>query len=165
MLTAILKEGFKMIMRRLTGWPTMGWRNPLDELDFVRRELGRLAQGLTGGSIEQPSAGVFPAVNVTEDKDNFFVRAELPGIKADDLDISITGKTVTIAGERKASNEGEGVKYHRRERDSGRFSRVISLPSDIDVSKVEARSTDGILTVVLPKAETTKPKQIKVKAA
>lgn len=154
-----------MIMRRLTGWPTLEWRDPLRELDFVRRELGRLAQGLTDRTYEQRSAGVFPPLNVTEDKENFFIRAELPGIKADQLDISVTGKSVSISGERKPSKEDENLKYHRRERDTGMFSRVVDLPSDIDVTKVEARAADGILTVVLPKSEKAKPKQITVKTS
>ena len=154
-----------MILRKLTGWPTWEWKDPFRELDFVRRELGRLAQGMPGGTLQGPWTGVYPAVNITEDPDNFYIRAEVPGIKADELDISVTGNTLSITGERKPSNDKEDVKYHRRERETGKFSRVISLPGDIDTSKVEASSADGILTVVLPKAEIAKPKQISVKAS
>jgi len=102
---------------------------------------------------------------VTEDKDNYYVRAELPGLKAEDLDISVTGDTLSISGERKLPAEDEKAKYHRREREAGRFSRILSLPARTDTKKVEAVCTDGVLTVTLPKAEAAKPKQISVKAS
>jgi HSP20 family protein len=104
-------------------------------------------------------------MNVTEDKDNYYVRAELPGLKADDLDISVTGDTLSISGERKISVEDEQAQYHRREREAGKFSRIVTLPAQMDTGKAEAHCTDGILTVVLPKAEAVKPRQIAVKAS
>ena len=104
-------------------------------------------------------------MNMTEDKENFYVRAELPGIAGDDLDISVTGDTLTISGERVMPTENETAKYHRREREAGKFSRIVNLPSQIDTTKVKASSDDGILTVTLPKAEETKPKQITVKTS
>jgi HSP20 family protein len=154
-----------MIVRRLTGWPTAGWRSPFEELERMRREMDWLTEGLTGGLLREPAAGVFPLTNVTEDNDNFYVRAELPGLKADELDISVTGDTVSISGERKLPVEDEKALYHRREREAGRFSRIVSLPTQVDTGKVQARSADGILTVVLPKAEAARPKQIAVKAS
>jgi len=153
-----------MILRRLTDWPTWGWRNPFDEIERMRRDMERLAQGLTGTLLREPSAGVFPLMNVTEDNDNYYVRAELPGIKANELDISVTGDSLTILGERKIHSEDEKANYHRMEREGGKFSRVLSLPGQIDTSKVEASAADGVLTVILPKAEAAKPKQITVKA-
>jgi HSP20 family protein len=110
-------------------------------------------------------AGVFPFLNVTEDKDKYYVRAELPGLKADELDISVTGDTLSIAGERKLPVEDEKAQYHRREREAGRFSRIVSLPAQIDTAKVEASCVSGVLTVSLPKAEAAKPKQIAVKTS
>jgi HSP20 family protein len=104
-------------------------------------------------------------MNVTEDKDNYYVRAELPGLKADELDITVTGDTLSISGERKLPVEDEKAQYHRREREAGRFSRIVSLPDQVDTGKVEARCADGILTVLLPKAEAAKPKQIAVKTS
>jgi len=124
-----------------------------------------LTEGLTGRTFREPVAGVFPLMNVTEDSDNYYLRAELPGIKAEDLDISVTGDTLSIAGERKIETENENAKYHRSEREAGKFSRIITLPGQIDTGKVEAGSADGILTVVMPKAEIAKPKQISVKAS
>jgi HSP20 family protein len=104
-------------------------------------------------------------MNVTEDKDNYYVRAELPGIKAEDLDISASGDSLTVAGERKPAPENSGATYHRRERDSGRFSRILTLPGPVSAEAINAEMADGVLTVVLPKAEAAKPKQISVKAS
>ncbi|MFC1883780.1 Hsp20/alpha crystallin family protein [Thermodesulfobacteriota bacterium] len=154
-----------MIARRLTGFPTFDQMNSLKELDILRRGMDRLAQGLSGRYFDEPGVGVFPALNVTEDSGNFYIRAELPGIKADQLDISVTEKSMSISGERKPSDDQENLKFHRMERESGKFSRVISFPIPVDTSNVEARSKDGVLTVVLPKSEAAKPKQITVKAS
>lgn len=150
-----------MIVRRITEWPTWGLRGPFEELERMRRRLEDLTEGL----FREPAAGVFPLVNVTEGTDNYCVRAELPGVKADELDISVTGNALSIAGERKITTENERAKYHRREREPGKFSRIISLPEQVDTAKVEARCSDGVLTVVLPKSGAAKPKQITVKTA
>jgi len=150
-----------MIVRRITDWPTWGLRGSFEELERMRRRLEDLTEGL----FREPAAGVFPLVNVTEGTDNYYVRAELAGVKADELDISVTGNALSIAGERKITTENERAKYHRREREAGKFSRIISLPAQVDTAKVEARCSDGILTVVLPKSEAAKPKQITVKTA
>ena len=140
---------------------------PFEELERMRRQMDWLAGdlGLTKELSREPKAGVFPLMNVTDDKDDYYVRAELPGLKADELDISVTGDTLSIGGERKLPSEDEKAQYHRREREAGRFSRIVTLPSQIDTGKVEARCTDGILMVTLPKAEAAKPKQISVKAS
>jgi HSP20 family protein len=154
-----------MIWRRITGFPASEWTSPFDELERMRRDMDRLSEGLTRGLLREPMAGVFPLMNVTEDKDDYYVRAELPGLKADDLDISVTGDTLSISGERRIPAEDEKAQYHRREREAGKFSRIVSLPAQVDTGKVEARCTDGVLTVVLPKAEAAKPKQIAVKTS
>jgi len=154
-----------MLWRRTTDWPTWGWTSPFEELDRMRRQMDWLTGSLSRGVFGQLAAGVFPLMNVTEDKDNYYVRAEFPGLKANELDISVTGDTLSISGERKLPAEDEKAQYHRREREAGRFSRIVSLPAQIDAGKVEARCTDGVLTVTLPKAEAAKPKQIAVKAS
>jgi len=118
---------------------------------------------LSEGAFPIPAAGVFPLTNVTEDKDNYYVRAELPGINSDELDIQVTVKGISISGERKIPVEGNNVKYHRREREAGKFSRTINLPEDVDVNKVDASLNNGILTVTIPKAEIAKPRQISIK--
>jgi HSP20 family protein len=126
--------------------------------------MDRLFQGLAGFGRE-PAAGVFPLTNVTEDDHSYYVRAELPGMAAGDIDISVTGDSVSISGERKIPSEKKGTRYHRREREAGKFSRMIGLPRQIDTNKVEASCVDGVLTIVVPKAEVAKPKQITVKTA
>ena len=85
------------------------------------------------------------------------------GVKADELDISATGNALSISGERKIGQEDETVRYHRREREAGTFSRIISLPGEGDADKINAELKDGILTIHIPKAEKAKPKQISVK--
>jgi HSP20 family protein len=154
-----------MFLRRMTGWPTSEWTNPFDELDRMRREMDLITENITRRYLGAPGAGVFPLMNLTEHQDNYYVRAELPGIKAHELDITVTGNTLSISGERKIPAEDEKAQYHRREREAGRFSRIISLPALVDAGKVEAHCVDGILTVVLPKAEAAKPKQISVKTS
>jgi HSP20 family protein len=124
-----------------------------------------LSENLTEGLFRGHSAGVFPLINITEDDDKFFVRAELPGVKPDELDISVTGDSLTIKGERKIRVENEKSIYHRREREAGSFSRIISLPTQIDTRQVEAGSTDGVLTLVMSKADSAKAKQIQIKAS
>lgn len=155
-----------MILRRLTGWPAWGggW-SPFGEIERIRQEMNRLQDVFARGLAGETPAGVFPLMNVTEDKESFYVRAELPGIKADELDISVTEDTLSVSGERKLPTEDEKATYHRRERDAGSFSRVVTLPGPINTGKVEARCADGVLTVVLPKAESAKPKQITVKTS
>lgn len=154
-----------MILRRLSNLPRWDWRDPFEELERMRRQMDRLFEGLSGRLLGEPSPGVFPLVNVTESSDNYYVRAELPGVKSSDIDISVTGSSLSISGERKIFSEDEKANYHRREREAGRFSRMINLPGQIDTSKVEAHCADGVLSVVLPKSEAAKPKQITIRTS
>ncbi len=151
-----------MILMRMFNTPGWGWKTPFDELERMRSQLDKFSEELDKGLFQSRWSGVFPLINVTEDKDNYQVRAELPGLKGDDLDVSATGKTLTISGERKIPSENKDANYHRREREAGKFSRIITLPNHIDSAKVEARLTDGVLRVVLPKAESVKPRQITI---
>jgi HSP20 family protein len=151
-----------MIYRRFWGYPRWEVRSPYQELERVRRQMDRLVDGLWGAQQRQV-AGVFPLINLTESKDSYFIRAELPGVSADDLDIQATANTITLSGERRIQEEDTQARYHRRERESGRFSRVVGLPGDIDQDKVEASLVNGILTVVISKAAAAKPRQIAVK--
>ena len=127
----------------------------------MRQQMNRLLEE-TRAPYQPAQAGVFPLTNLSEDKDNYYVRAELPGVKGDELDIQITANNLAISGERKIAAEEGGAKYHRREREAGTFSRMIGLPGEIDADKVDANLESGILTVVVPKAEIAKPKQITV---
>jgi HSP20 family protein len=157
------KEEQAMFARRLINYPSMGWEHPFAGLDRMSRQVDRLASAVLGRPMMPwMSAKVFPAVNLTEDGENYYVRAELPGIKADALEIQVQNRNLTIAGERTIESEGESVRYHRREREAGKFSRIISLPGDIDADKVDAKMVDGMLTVVIAKLESSKPRQIMV---
>ena len=151
-----------MIYRRLFDIPTWRIRSPFGDLERMRQQMDRLFDdAMTPHRLHQ--AGVFPLINLTEDKNKFYVRAELPGVRADELDLQVTGNNLAISGERKIAAEDESAKYHRREREAGTFSRMIGLPSEVDSDKVEAQLENGILTVVVPKAEIAKPKQISVR--
>jgi HSP20 family protein len=150
-----------MFYRRFFGFPAMEARNPFSELERMRRQLERVFEG--PAMARRDLAGVFPLINLTENKDSFFIRAELPGLKPEDLDIQATANSVSISGERKIPTEDKNARYHRREREAGRFSRVVGLPSEINSGKVDASLVNGVLTVVVPKAEMAKPRQISVK--
>ena len=152
-----------MFIRRPFYFSDESFRRPFRELERMRQDMDRLMEGFGGRFYRLPTAGVFPLINLTEDKDSYFVRAELPGLKADELEISASGNTLAISGERKIALEGETVRYHRREREAGTFSRVISLPGEVDSDRINAELKDGILTIHVPKAEKAKPKQISVK--
>jgi HSP20 family protein len=152
-----------MLYRRLFNVPTWGFGRTFREFDRLRREMDEVYGALSGGTLPMPSAGVFPLSNLTEDNENYYVRAELPGIKSNELDIQVTTEGISISGEGKIPKEGENVKYHRREREAGKFSRLINFPGKVDVNKVEASMENGMLKVTIPKSEDAKPRQITVK--
>ncbi len=152
-----------MIIKRMFDLPNYGWRGAFDELERIRRDMERHFGPSAGQAYWPIHAGVFPLVNVTENQDHFYIRCEIPGMKNEEINISATGRNLTISGERKIVSEGENVRYHRRERDDGKFSRAIALPGEIQVNKIEAEYMDGILSISIPKAVETKPKQIVVK--
>ena len=108
---------------------------------------------------------VFPAINLTEEKEKYYVHAELPGIKSEDIKLEVIGKNLAITGERKTQPEGDNFRYHRREREAGRFSRIISLPGDVDADSVDAKLVNGLLTVAIAKSAEARAKQITVKAS
>ena len=148
-----------MFLRRFPSLPT--WSTGLRELDVARHDMERLFDSLTSYAGLR-SSGVFPPINVSEDSASVYVRAELPGIKSEDLDISLENDTLSIAGERRAAHEEESASYHRREREWGAFRRSFSLPSRVDGNQVQARYRDGILIVTLSKAAEARAKQISV---
>jgi len=140
----------------MTIWPGFGrLTNLRDEIDRLFEEP--LAE-LTRGS--QLLSGWTPAMDVHEDKDNIYARIELPGMKKEDIDLSLHGDTLSVSGERKSESKVEEGEVYRAERFFGRFQRTVELPTPVAVDKVKAQYKDGILTVTLPKAEEAKPKQI-----
>jgi HSP20 family protein len=108
--------------------------------------------------------GVYPAINIYDDSESFIVRAELPGVQSDDIDIQVTGKTLNIKGNRKIEPVEERFSYHRRERNWGDFRRAVDLPEPVDSEKVMANFNNGVLEVLLPRAEQAKQRKIEVKA-
>lgn len=140
-------------------WPALDrWSNLRDELNSFFdmpfwSGFGRTGQLFTGWS---------PALDLYESGDNLVAVVELPGMRKEDIDISLHDGTLTISGERKRESNDNGETAQRSERYVGTFRRSISLPTRVDPSKVAATYEDGILKVALPKAEEAKPKQIQV---
>ena len=143
-----------------------GYRfDPFSEMQRLQREMHRIYNTLTDTREASRPAGVYPHLNITEDEDNYYVRAELPGVDPEDIEITTQGNDLIINGERKIPLEGENVSYHRREREAGSFKRITSLPTHIDSSKVGAVCKNGLLIITLPKAPEVKARQIEVKPA
>jgi len=151
-----------MIYRTLFGSPNRRFRSPFEEMANIRRRMERLMEEYGDKKEGQGSAGVYPAVNITEDMDAYYISAELPGVQSSDLDLNVAANQVTIVGERKISQEAADARYHRREREAGKFSRAVALPGDIDAESTKAKLAGGVLTITVPKAERTKPKRISI---
>jgi HSP20 family protein len=107
-------------------------------------------------------SGWTPALDVYEEKDQFTVKTELPGMKREDIDVTFEGGVLNISGERKSETKTDDADVHRSERYFGRFHRSVSLPATVAADKIKASYKDGILSVTLPKTEEAKPKQIDV---
>ena len=114
----------------------------------------------TGAEMQRP--GLWPAVDVHESKDSVVIKAELPGLKKEDINISLQDGVLTLSGERKSNRELHHGGTSRSERWFGRFQRSFTLPCKVEAEKIPASYTDGVLTITLAKAEEAKPKQIKV---
>jgi len=141
---------------------------------FNKRHRGDLARlhgemdNLFGGffrGFDGPFAGykAWPAIDVAEEEDAIIIRAEVPGCKADDIDISVHGNMLTISGEKKLSEEKKEKSYYHVESSYGSFKRELTLPTDVDQSKIDATCKNGVLSVTLPKAEKAKAVKVKVK--
>lgn len=138
--------------------------DPARELLNMSRAMDRLFEDFYGQSSLLGGAGAYPAVDMYETENEVVVKATLPGMKADDLQVSITGDVLTLRGELKQDVEVPGNSYHLKERIFGSFSRSISLPSPVVVDQTRAEFENGILNLVLPKAENVRPKTITIKA-
>ena len=141
----------------------MIWRSATGELDQLSREMKGLFDAFAGAGRGR-AAGVYPAINVSENDDAILVRAELPGVDPGKLDITVESNTLTIAGARDEKREEQEAGYHRREREWGRFRRSFQMPVRVDGERVDARYENGILTVELPKAAESRPRRIAVQA-
>ena len=149
-----------MIYRNIPDWPFRQPKDLFQNLAQIRQRFDQLLDYRDFPAIFRTS-GVFPSVNITQDKQNYYIRAELPGIKPENLDITSTGNSISLFGERTSASE-ENARYHRREREAGKFSRAITLPGEIDPDRISAQITDGILTITAAKAEKAQPRKITV---
>jgi HSP20 family protein len=138
------------------------FRNPWVEFERLRHSLDQLSRNFIGDEhAPRNRATVFPPLNIFETNDQLIVKAELPGVRAEDIAISIEGDTLTLQGKRDFQKETD-VSYHRREIERGNFSRAIGLTTKVDVDAVNARLANGILTITLNKAAEVKPRKINV---
>lgn len=142
--------------------------DPFDEMLSMQREFDRLLRrfGAGGGvGLEDPLSAVawMPRIDVKTEGDDMVVYAELPGIDRDDIDVSVTGDTLTIRGERKSEQEQEDQGWLIRERSYGTFERSLTLPEGVDADAIQADYSDGVLELHIPKAaEALKPKTHRV---
>ena len=152
-------------MNYLTTWqrPEVAWPG-FGRLSNLRDEIDRLFEAPLAEWVRstQLLSGWTPALDVYEDKDNIVVKAELPGMKREEIELSLHDGSLNISGERKGVNKYEGADVYRSERFVGKFQRTVTLPSPVAADKVKAHYNDGILTVTLPKTEEAKPKHIDV---
>ena len=132
------------------------------EMDQLQREMKRLFEG---SSVKRMSGShKYPAINLWANEEGQIIRAEMPGIKADDINIDVTSDTLTISGSRTHDKEVENTRYHRQERGYGSFTRTLQLPFMIDTGSVEATFKNGVLDIRIQRAESDKPKKIAVKS-
>src|SRR5256886_7932407 len=142
----------------LSQWPALDrWSNLRSELDSL------LDLPFVANSHRQDLfTGWSPALDLYQNNDNVIAVVELPGLRKEDIEISLHDGTLTIGGERKSETNANGENATRTERFTGKFRRSITLPTRVDANKVNATYKDGVLTVTLPKVEEAKPKQIQV---
>ena len=146
--------------------PKEMWWDPFRDLEAIQNEMNRMFDsslvrwgdrdtGLLEGAWS-------PAIDIYDSKDNVMVKADIPGMKKDEIDVSVHGDTLILKGEKKQEKETKEKDFVRTERFCGSFNRAIRLPSEVDAAKVNASYKNGVLELVLPKKEESKPKQLKI---
>ena len=148
------------------------WRRRKREDDFglsgVREDLSRLYDMVASGDFGMETFrdwGKFtPAIDIVENDDAVVIKADVPGLDPKDIDVSISGQTLTIKGEKCEESEDKEKGYYRSERRYGAFTRTVALPSNVDADKIKADCKKGVLTITLPKVESEKPKRISIKS-
>jgi len=147
-------------MFRTFRYPLSPWR----DVERLRHEMDRLFQDFPS-RYRINMATSYPAMNVWTNENGAVVTAELPGVSPENIEISVVNDTLTLSGKRDAEECGEDVRFHRRERGCGAFTRSFQLPFQVDPGKVEAALEKGVLKISLPRAEADKPRKIAVKAS
>ncbi len=143
-------------------WPEFAVTTQVDPFGGLRRlqrDINRLFEAGNPGEAES-----YPAVNLWSNAEQVTLTAELPGVDPKDIDISVQGDAVTLQGERKVDEPTDDVVCHRQERGAGKFVRSFRLPYEVDGTRVSARYARGVLTVSLPRTESSKPKKIAISA-
>jgi HSP20 family protein len=138
---------------------------PRDPFHTLQEELDDLLSRFSAEwDGEWVPGAMTPTLDLSETADKLEVRTDMPGLKAEDIKVEVTGNTLRISGERKEEKEEKGKTYHRVERRSGTFARAVTLPCAVKEDKVTAECQDGVLTVTLPKSEEAKAHTVKVRA-
>ena len=145
-------------MSNLTRW------EPMREMMTLREAMDRLFDDAFTRPLSLRGVSSVPAIDMYQTNDKVVVKATLPGLKAEDVEISVTGETLTLRGEYKQENEQKDARYHIREQRYGSFERSLLLPTDVKADKARADFENGVLTVTMPIAEEVKPKSITIKA-
>lgn len=155
-IAGIVQKGGKMAIQL---WRRPTWERSLGpEFDEFERAMTRIFGDL------YPTRTEYPPINIWTAADDIVVTAELPGLEPGDLDISVHEKTLTLRCAEKERERAEGETWHRRECVREGFTRSLRLPFDVDADKVDAKLEDGVLRLMLPRSEATKPKKVQVKA-
>ena len=151
-------------MRNMIRWQPINrpatWNTGVDRLfsEFMGRSLRQMEE-------ETAACAWTPAVNILEREEGIVITADLPGLKAEDVEVTVEKSVLTLKGERILEEAAEGETYHRVERSYGSFERSFSIPESVDAKKIEARFVNGEMTVTLPKSAESKPRSVKVKVA
>ena len=145
-----------MTYRYLTKW------EPFSDLVSLRDDMDQLFETFFGQHLEDREGFWTPILDIEESNGNIVVKAEIPGMEKDEIKVSVRNNMLSISGERKQESETKDKTFHRIERSYGKFSRTITLPSEVDANKIKAAYKDGVLNITLPKPESMKPKQIEV---
>ena len=138
---------------------------PYDGMLNARNGVDRLLHEVTRALDASPAAAhaFQPSLDISENETSWIVRAELPGVDANDVELTVTGNMLSIRGEKKTDTSSEADGVRRTERRYGKFERMLEFPTDLDVSKVAAHTKHGVLTITLPKAEASRPRAIEIK--
>jgi len=140
--------------------------DPFREIRSLQEEMNRILSNFSRGFEDDLMSGAWtPSVDIFENKDQVVLEAELPGMKPEDVNISIENNVLTIQGERKFEKKEEGDNYHRIERRYGSFTRSFTLPPTVDTEKITAEFDNGVLRLTIAKREEAKPRRIEIKAS
>jgi HSP20 family protein len=157
-----IKRGEQREQATPTVWDPARGMDPFRLLDPFRMIQGLMGPDVFGGLV-QPSGGMFaPDIEVKETKDAYVLAADLPGIKEQELEVSVTGNRLTVSGKREEEERKEDDRYFAYERTYGAFSRSLVLPEGADMAGIKAELKDGVLSIKIPKRAEVQPKRIQI---